>query len=126
MSRSAASTSRRKTRLQLAKEVRDAVRKYVPDLPRDYDPVVELAIAGANPRIDPSMRVMANREVAGYLYHKLKAVDLTVANKGPVTVVAMDFNSLGQNMNPLQLIEAQQQVKELVEEDDDDDETDEN
>ena len=113
-------TSKTRTRVQLAKEVQEAVRKFVPDLPRDYDPIVELAIAGADPRLPAEMRVMANREVAGYLYHKLKAVDLTVAQSGPVTVQVVDFNSLNANMDPLQLIDAQAKVLELATGEDED------
>ena len=114
-------TSKKATRREIALRIREAVRKYHPDLEGDYDPLIELALVGANRKVSADLRVAANKEVAGYLYHKLKAVDLTVAQKGPVTVQVIDFTKIGQDTNPMTLIEGQHQiVKELTGDDDED------
>lgn len=110
----APTSSRTFKRKEMAEAIQAAVKKYVPNLDRSYNPIIELAIIGANENINTELRVKANSDVAKYLFHQLKAIDLTTNQPGNVTVMAVDFNSISSNMNPLQLAQAQETLKEMV------------
>lgn len=47
------------------------------DQPDQYDPVVELAVMGMDPLIEPHVRVTCHKAVASFLYPTLSAVHVT-------------------------------------------------
>ena len=97
------SRSNRRKREDLEAAIKEAVVKHFPDRDKEYHPVVEMALVGANPRIAADLRFQANREVAQYLYPKLKSLDVTTRSDQPLNVTVLNFKDVqhGENISPL-------------------------
>lgn len=63
-------------------------RRLLTDLLRqefpDYDPVIDMARIATDPTTEVSVRLAASKEVAQYIHHKLRAVEVTGLDGEPV------------------------------------------
>lgn len=126
--------ARSKAKLALIAEIKRAVanahpevyveniekaREEDPDEDRkEYHPIVEMALIAANPRNDVDLRHSAHKEVASYLYPKVKTVELESAGGDGLTIQIVNFGSEQQAIEKGATVTGEV-VKAAIEEDSD-------
>ena len=79
----------------LLKEMREAIAlEHGESRAERWDPLIELAVYAADPALPPIQKATANRELAQYLYPKLKAVEHT-GGGGGLTLLLARFSEDG-------------------------------
>ena len=65
---------------------RDAIRRLKELFP-DYHPLVEMARQANDPETPPELRFQANKEVCQYILSKLRTVEVTGEDGGPLRAI---------------------------------------